>query len=376
MSHPDNSKSVTQESTETFGVYLLKPRHDRPQPYRIQYRELGQTLSESFATPEEREKRVAKLRRERRRGQNRTLTPDEVSEWQAFKTAIGDTPWQDVVTSWRSGGVTKGSPLVGVAALSYLEAIKPTMAADTMRHKKQKVNLFATAFDGKQLHEITPDDIDTWLDDLGFDNNNTVDSYRRVIHAFYAHFRKQCPINPVSSVDSRSEEKDVITKLDVEDTQRLFAYAQQHAPEVLGRLAFEAFAGVRFASAYRLEKADINFDDKGVLLPKHKLKTKRRHYIDGLPENIWPWLALTNDACWALSPAEYMHAKSQLFEKAKVPHPHNVMRHSFATYHVAAFKDAGKTAGILCHRNQKMLWDHYRGNATEAQGKAYFAIVP
>ena len=162
----------------------------------------------------------------------------------------------------------------------------------------------------------------------------------------------------------------------VAEVAQLFAYALEHHKEALGRLTLEAFVGLRFSSAYRLEKGDINFADKGILLPRHKLKTKRRRYIDGLPENVWPWLKETNDACWAMTSNEWMHLKSQLFVDANVPHPHNSLRHSFCTHHIAAHKNPGKTATILCHTSQDELWEHYNGCATEQAGGLYFKITP
>jgi hypothetical protein len=57
--------------------------------------------------------------------------------------------------------------------------------------------------------------------------------------------------------------------------------------------------------------------------------------------------------------------------------PHNALRHSFCTYHVAMHGDAGKTATLLTHRgNVSILYEHYRGNATRAAGEAYFNLRP
>lgn len=168
----------------------------------------------------------------------------------------------------------------------------------------------------------------------------------------------------------------VVEILTVEQAAQLFAYARKHQRDAIGRLALEAFAGLRFSSAFRLEKSDINFDDRGILLPAHKLKTERRHYIDGLPDNLWEWLRVTNDGCWAMEGSEWMHLKSRLFVDAKVPHPRNCLRHSFCTYHVAAYKNPGLTATILCHRNQQKLWQAYNGNAKQADGVKYFEIRP
>ena len=63
-------------------------------------------------------------------------------------------------------------------------------------------------------------------------------------------------------------------------------------------------------------------------------------------------------------------------DRAQLARMHNVLRHSFASYHVALEGDAARTALLLTHRNQSMLWQHYRGRATKAEAKAYFGIVP
>jgi hypothetical protein len=53
----------------------------------------------------------------------------------------------------------------------------------------------------------------------------------------------------------------------------------------------------------------------------------------------------------------------------------NVTRHSFVTYHYAAFGDAKKTAREAGH-TEEILFTNYRALATEEQGKAYFAVFP
>ena len=61
--------------------------------------------------------------------------------------------------------------------------------------------------------------------------------------------------------------------------------------------------------------------------------------------------------------------------KPKCP-PKNCFRHSFVTYHVALYRDAGKTALLVSHRNQQILFQHYLGIATKEQAERYFQIVP
>jgi integrase len=308
----------------------------------------------------------------------------ELAAWQAFKTAIGDTPWQDVVAGWnahqKTSGVVTTTLTVQEAVDGFLKDLdeRKDFSADTVRQKRQKVKKLAEAFGANRLTQITGDDIEDWIEsDLGYDNPHTFNNWRKHIRSFFDFYRKEIFQNPCDDIRTMDDATDHVGILTPVQTAKLFAFAlTDNRRHIIGRLALEAFAGLRFASAYRLEKADINFKDKGILLPKHKIKTKRRHFVDGLPENLWTWLAVTSDACWAMTPAEYMREKSLLFTDAKVPHPHNCLRHSFCTYHVAAFKNPGLTATILCHRNQGMLWARYNGNATQEAGKLYWTITP
>ena len=56
---------------------------------------------------------------------------------------------------------------------------------------------------------------------------------------------------------------------------------------------------------------------------------------------------------------------------------HNVMRHTYATMHVAAFRNPGATALNLGHgRSLEKLERHYKGLFPRATATAYWAILP
>ena len=53
------------------------------------------------------------------------------------------------------------------------------------------------------------------------------------------------------------------------------------------------------------------------------------------------------------------------------------MRHTYATMHVAAFRNAPATALNLGHgRSTEMLEEHYRGLVARSTAERYWRIVP
>ena len=60
-----------------------------------------------------------------------------------------------------------------------------------------------------------------------------------------------------------------------------------------------------------------------------------------------------------------------------VPWPANCMRHTFATYHIAMWQDANKTAYALGHTSGvDVLYQHYRGLATKAEAERFWGLRP
>ena len=64
-------------------------------------------------------------------------------------------------------------------------------------------------------------------------------------------------------------------------------------------------------------------------------------------------------------------------EKAVVPWGHDITRHSFGSYHLASFRNAGDTAEQMGHASStKMLFTHYRRAVREQDAQKYWDILP
>jgi integrase len=52
------------------------------------------------------------------------------------------------------------------------------------------------------------------------------------------------------------------------------------------------------------------------------------------------------------------------------------LRHSFASYHLAHFKNAAELALEMGHTNQQMIFDHYRQLVRPKEAARYWRICP
>jgi integrase len=49
---------------------------------------------------------------------------------------------------------------------------------------------------------------------------------------------------------------------------------------------------------------------------------------------------------------------------------------SFATYHIAAYQDSGKTARMLGHANPELTFRHYAALRSKEEAEDFWAIFP
>lgn len=297
----------------------------------------------------------------------------------------------EVARWWVKYGPSVGGKMrVGEALAKHRETV--TLNSHAALHLQR-----LEAVLGKQrLSDLEAKDLAGWVE--GLVNPSTgapMRPYTRLHHFWTAsRFFDSCvkqrwaDHNPMATLKPPDREQEEIYVMPVPDARKLFRTAAGSI--ACGRLALEAFAGLRYTSAARIVKDDINFTERGIVMPGRKHKSGRRHYVEGYPANLWAWLKVAPDQCWSLTQRQYLLEKGRIFREAglkperieteadrqEIDRLHNVLRHSFASYHVALEGDATRTAHLLTHRNQAMLYQHYRGRATRADAQAYFTIVP
>jgi integrase len=97
-----------------------------------------------------------------------------------------------------------------------------------------------------------------------------------------------------------------------------------------------------------------------------------------LQPNLRAWLLPHRQLKGAVTPGDDF---KQLFEHVRVAAgmtdwPQNALRHSFASYHLAHFKNAAATALELGHHDSRVTFAHYRELVKPKEAKRYWSIKP
>ena len=259
---------------------------------------------------------------------------------------------------------------------------KLDLSLDTYRHDRNILGRFQDSFEGRMLHSIDHRDIQSWLNGLPYDNPTTVHNYRKTVKTFLNWCVKQEYIakNPCDLLAVPKKKAEEVKILSVEEIAKVFELSKDEDPQLCALMAIGFFSGLRSSSVERLEPQDIDLDERMIIMEAGKFKTGKRHLIDGgmIPETLWTWLERVDmNTLFTIKKSLFNNRRKMAFAKAGITKiPHNLARHSFASYHCALEMSASKTAMVLGHTSEAMLWNHYKGIATKTDAKKYFAIKP
>jgi integrase len=105
-------------------------------------------------------------------------------------------------------------------------------------------------------------------------------------------------------------------------------------------------------------------------------KGKRRVVM--ISNNLHAWLAPLQASSGPVRPPNYRKSVEKAQTLAGITSwPNNALRHSFASYHLAHYRNGGDTSIQLGHRGSlQMLHEHYNAVAKPADASAFWQIFP
>ena len=239
-----------------------------------------------------------------------------------------------------------------------------------------RLRYFAEEFDGKLVAEITSADIDDWLRSLNV-GAQTRNHYRaNVLQAFnFAVRHGYAPINPV---EGAAKAKVVGGRPGILTVEQASALLTNVPSNVLPYFAVGLFAGLRRAEIERLDWSEIDFESGLIEVKAEKSKTAMRRFVT-LQPNLREWLLPNRKLKGSVTPQP--ETFRQIFDNARTAAgisewPDNALRHSFASYHLAAFKNAASTALELGHHDSRVTFAHYRELVRPKEAERFWKLRP
>jgi site-specific recombinase XerC len=242
-----------------------------------------------------------------------------------------------------------------------------------LRELRMTLKSFSRGRFSTPLCDVTAADIEAWL---GAHNwaMRTQRGYLTDLRTLFnfAVRRGMLQQNPANVIELPDAEQVPQSLHTPEQAAVVLEFARSYDPDVCRSLAVRYFAGLRSAEIERITEAEIKAEF--IEVPASKSKTRRRRLVMIQP-NLKAWLALGGELPLR-NVSNKMRWFTGLLQKTHgIEWTHNVTRHSWCSYHLAQFQNAGKTALEAGHSEQ-MLFNHYRELVTPDQAKEFWKIVP
>lgn len=231
-----------------------------------------------------------------------------------------------------------------------------------LRDLRYRLNKFVQDFGPRPIAGITVDELDTWLRALPYSPQSRT-NYRTIIGLLFSYAERRGIIerNPIL----RTAKPKLVDRppevFAVDELRPLLESARRIAPDVLPMLAIGAFAGLREAEIQRLDWSEVDLVRGHIEVKAAKAKSARRRIVP-IQLNLTAWLQPYARETKGRVVPEGARRKLDRVRKAAAlgGWPNNGLRHSFASYRLAACHDAPRVAAERGHTSPQMLYTTYR----------------
>ena len=269
----------------------------------------------------------------------------------------------------------KKSRPVKDAVLDYIAAAQADGRAwSYILDLRYRLGRFSSDFEDKLLGEITTGDLDSWVRSLGLGAVSRNTFRKRLAALFnYGRARGWCTSNPAKDVVPARVRPTPIGILSPHELSRLLGNASE---KTLPYWTIAAFGGVRSAELERLEWKDVHFESHLIEIAAHKSKTATKRFVRMEPV-LEAWLEPYKNHRGPICLPNLRKLQLEDRRKAGITAwPSNALRHSYASYHLAHFRNAAQLALEMGHINANITFAHYRELVRPQEAERWWNIMP
>ncbi len=279
------------------------------------------------------------------------------------------------------------------ACREWLAIREQEVRPKTLEGYRSAARKLTAAFGAKHLSEITKDQLQKVIAPPGTRPPTAAANLRNArVFWLWAADEGLCEAEVIKKVKTPKQKKEgTIGILKPAEASRLLEAAEKFFPQAVPLFAVQLFAGIRAEEVTKLKAA--NFTEAGIELGEEVTKKGRRRHINPSP-TLAAWLKkhpfkpcpnwqrvsravkhLAGFETW-VAPG-FIPKGIKPLSKASIPWPQNALRHSHATYAIAAGMELQTLLFEFGHtEGESTLREHYAGRASKKDALSYFSIVP
>lgn len=280
---------------------------------------------------------------------------------------------------------------ISAAVEEFISAEQPRTKADNGQrsqlsskyHYNRQIQLrkFAGTFPNTAVCDLAKEHLDAFVSSLGEFSAKSRNHYRAAVKQFLQWaVRKDYlpPTHRLLEADSMRPERANNGEIAFYTSTELRALLEAAEGPMRAMIAIGGLAGLRTSELLRLDWADVWRVRRHIEVTAGKSKTRQRRLVEACPA-LAAWLApyrpLKSGKICALHEITFQQHFVALCDRAKVSRKPNGLRHAFCTYHFALNANENLTAA-QAGNSPAMIHAHYKGLATKAEAKQWFAVKP
>ena len=246
--------------------------------------------------------------------------------------------------------------------------------------KDQEISLgvFAREFGQKPIASILSSEIDKWLASKKWKPLNLRNRIRDYSMLFkWAKLHGHISENPFDKIPRPKVPRVTPAIFTVEEARLILEAAALHTEfGLLPMMAICLFSGVRIAEVQRMNWEMIDWSEGEIRLPGSITKTRSPRNIEIL-DGLRAWIGSNAPKQGEIvSRTKLRNRRYELLSVAGVVSKRNALRHSFASYHAAKYRDPGKLQILLGQETPSILFKHYIAATRRSDGTAFFDLRP
>jgi integrase len=275
----------------------------------------------------------------------------------------------------RSSAATK---LSGLIAVYIAELQSEGHEKNGIAQAKTCLGRFARMFGGISPADIDAEEIETWFNSLPYATRTIWNHYSQARQFYnWREIRRIVPVTPFLDVEAPPKTDSDARKMILTPSQMRGLLGLELEPWIKAKIVLGGFAGLRTCELARMsydcideEFSEINVrkeEAKGGKAMRPRSITLQDAVLRHLPKGKGPLIAESKEwKCHRGMPAEAKLGLDRF--------PQNALRHSFASYHLAHFRDASKTAFELGHTSPRLTYECYANAVSRRDAAEWWSL--